>query len=238
MSTLDRYLLREIAVPFCVGMGLFFVVVAFAQVLLISDTVTGLSVTALEVLKALLYSLPPVMGLLIPVSVFFATLMGVGRMASDKELVGMAAGGVSPYRHLLVPASFGAVLAVACALSMIYGEPWGVRGIEALFKQSAQRALAGGVRAGEFHEWVSGVTFMAQDEREGELVDVVFADRRDQERPIVISARRGNVVSGQRTEDIVFDLRDGAIVLHDEGSELLRVLHFEKSRYRLDVARL
>ena len=42
MRRLDLYILREIAVPFVVGMGLFFVVVVFAQLLEVSErTVRG-----------------------------------------------------------------------------------------------------------------------------------------------------------------------------------------------------
>jgi lipopolysaccharide export LptBFGC system permease protein LptF len=103
---------------------------------------------------------------------------------------------------------------------------------------SAQRSLAAGVRVGEFNEWVSGVTFMAQRQTGKDLFDVVFADRRDERRPILISARRGRIATGARAQDIVFDLYDGAIVLHDDDSGMVRVLHFEKSLYRLDVQNL
>jgi LPS export ABC transporter permease LptF len=238
LRLLDRYLLREIGVPFAVGMGLFFVVVAFAQVLKLSDTVTGLGVTGLEVLEALLYSLPPLMGLLIPASALFATLLGVGRLASDREFVGMAAIGVSPYRHLRVPGAVGGVLALVCGFTLMVGEPWGIRGLRRVISSSAQRALASGVRVKQFNEWVPGVTFMAQEQVGSELRDVVFADRRESGRPIVISARRGRVGTGPRARDIVFDLYDGTIVVHDDHSDLVRVLRFEESRYRLDVARL
>ena len=57
------------------------------MVFVISDTVTGLAVSGLEIVQALIYSLPPLMGLLIPVSMFFATLLGVGRLAADRELM-------------------------------------------------------------------------------------------------------------------------------------------------------
>jgi LPS export ABC transporter permease LptF len=235
---LDRYLLREIGVPFAVGMGLFFVVVAFAQMLKVSDTVTGLGITGFEVLEALFYSLPPLMGLLIPASALFATLLGIGRLASDREFTGLAASGVSPYRHLRVPGAVGAMLAVVCAFTLMVGEPWGIRGLRRVISTGAQRALASGVRLRQVNEWVPGVTFMAQDQVAGELRDVVFADRREAGRPIVISARRGRVGTGPRARDIVFDLWDGAIVLHDEHSDLIRVLRFDASRYRLDVSRL
>jgi LPS export ABC transporter permease LptF len=238
LRILDRYLLREIAVPFCVSMALFFVVVAFAQVLKVSNAITGLGVTGIDIFQALLYSLPPLMGLLIPVSMLFATLLGVGRIASDHEIVAMSAAGISRYRHLRVPVVFGSLLATLCALILVYGEPWGIRGVRRVIKRSAQRALASGVRIGEFNEWVPGVTFMAQDEKDGALRNVVFADRRNAERPVVISAKRGRVVTGSRVRDMVFDLRDGNIVLHDQDADLVRVLEFEKCRYLLDVNRV
>ena len=238
MRTLDNYLLREIAVPFTVGLGLFFVVVAFAQVLKVSDAVTGLGITGGEILVALLYSLPPLLGLLIPVSLLFATLLGIGRVSSDREVIAMSAAGVSPYRLLRVPTALGLLLALVCAIALAEGEPWGIRGLRQLMAASAQRSLAAGVRVGEFNEWVPGVTFLAKSQVGKDLFDVVFADRRDQRRPILISARRGRIGTGERPQDIVFDLYDGAIVLHDDDSSMVRVLHFEKSLYRLDVQNL
>lgn len=235
MSTLDRYVLREIAVPLLVGLSLFFVVVAFAQVLTISDAVTGLGVSGADILQALIYSLPPLMGLLLPVSMLFATLLGVGRMASDHEVIGMSAGGVSPYRLLRVPITLSVVLALASGFALVIGEPWGIRGLRDLMSRSAQRALASGVRAGEFHEWVPGVTFIARERQGKELRHVVLADRRDAQRPLTIAAQRGRVVTGEQARDIVFELGDGSIVLHDEAQDTHRIIHFERSRYRLDV---
>ncbi|MBI5510495.1 MAG: LptF/LptG family permease [Deltaproteobacteria bacterium] len=233
MRTLNLYLLREISLPFVVGLGLFFVVVTFAQVLKVSDAVTGLGISGGDVVRALGYSLPPLLGLLIPVSLLFATLLGIGRVSSDRELVGMAAAGVSPFRLLYVPSALGLMLAGICGYALAVGEPWGIRGLRHLMATSAQRALASGVRVGEFTEWVPGVTFMARAQVGRELADVVFADRRDPARPMVISAKRGKVGAGLEPRDIVFELEDGAIVLHDR--EVVRVLRFEKSLYRLDV---
>jgi LPS export ABC transporter permease LptF len=238
MTTLDRYILREITVPFVVGLGLFFAVVSFAQVLKVSDSVTGLGITSGEILQALIYSLPPLLGLLIPVSGLFATLLGIGRLATDREIAGMCAGGVSPYALLRVPLAFGLVLAVLSGAAMSFGEPWGIHGLRQLMSRSAQRALAGGVRVGEFNEWVPGVTFLATGRDAGELTQVMFADRRDSRRPIVISARRGTIQEGSKAEDLVFFMRDGTILLGDRDSHASRVIHFATSLYRLDVGKL
>jgi hypothetical protein len=90
---------------------------------------------------------------------------------------------------------------------MVVGEPWGLSGLRDLMKRSAQRAIARGVRVGEFNEWVPGVMFLALGERNGMLENVVFADRRDDDKPVVISARTGRVEQGDEAADIVFNLR-------------------------------
>ncbi|MBI3178052.1 MAG: LptF/LptG family permease, partial [Deltaproteobacteria bacterium] len=238
MSTLDRYLLREVAVPFAAGLGLFFVVVSFAQLLKVSDAVTGLGVTGGEVLTALAYSIPPLLGLLVPVSLLFATLLAVGRMSADREIVGLLAGGVAPDRLLRVPLALGMACALISGMALVWGEPWGVAGLRRLMAESAQRALTSGVRVNEFHEWVPGVTFMATREKRGELFDVVFMDRRDSKRPLVISAKRGRLAAGTRAADLVFDLKDGTILMQERGSDTHRAIKFERTLYRLDVGKL
>ena len=239
MKTIDRYLLREISLPFMVGMGLFFVVVAFGQVLKVSDSVTGMGVTGPEIIQALLYSLPPLMGILIPVSTLFAVLLAVGRLANDREVIGLCAGGVSPYRLLRVPFVFGAIFAVVSMYATMVGEPWGVKGLRNLMSRSAQRTLAQGVRVGEFNEWISGVVLLAREKKaDGRLLDIMFADRRDPRNPVVISAVEGEVKSGEKSRDLIFELENGVILLETGRSDSSRVIHFEKMLYRLDVNRL
>lgn len=238
MTGLDRYLLREIAISLVVGLGLFVVVLVFAQILAISDAITGLGISGADLMRALLYSMPPLLGLLLPASLLFATLLAVGRWSSDREILALSAAGISPYRLLRVPLALGLLLGGISAVSMAWGEAWGIRGLRSLMSRSAQRSLASGVRPGEFHEWLPGVTFRAQ-RTQGELMyDVMFADLRNVRRPLVVSAREGTVKVGERARDIVFDLRDGAMVLRDRESAQRRVVHFEQSLYRLDVDQL
>src|SRR5688572_30354703 len=125
MSRIDRYLLNEIALPFASGLLLFFVVIAFTQIFQISDAVTGLGITGADIVKTFLYSLPSLLGLLIPIATLFATMLAVGRLSSDKELLGWAASGGSPYRLLRTPLSFGVAMALIAAPALLWGEAWG-----------------------------------------------------------------------------------------------------------------
>ena len=239
MKTIDRYLLREISIPFLVGMGLFFVVIAFGQVLKVSDSVTGIGISGVEILEALLYSLPPLVGILIPVSMLFATLLAVGRLANDREIIGLCAGGVSPYRLLRVPVAFSVVLAALAMYATMVGEPWGVKGLRDLMSRSAQRTLAQGVRVGEFNEWISGVVLLARGKKtDGSLENILFADRRNPNTPVVISAKAGRVQMGHQSSDLIFQLEDGVILLETGRKDSSRVIDFERMFYRLDVNHL
>lgn len=235
MTTLDRYLLREITIPLIVGLGLFLVVLVFAQILQISDAVTGLGISGSDMLQALAYSLPPLLGLLLPVSMLFATLLAIGRLSSDREVVAMCAAGLSPYGLLRVPLGVGLVLCLGSGIAMAYGESWGIKGLRDLMSRSAQRTLAAGVRPGEFHEWLPGVTFTSGARVDGVMQDVIFSDERDPEKPIFVSAKRGAVLEGERARDLVFDLRDGTIVVRERDGGARRIVHFERTLYRLDV---
>ncbi|MEC9464476.1 MAG: LptF/LptG family permease [Myxococcota bacterium] len=238
MKALDRYLLCEISLPLVVGLGLFFVVVAFGQLMQISDSVTGLGITSSDMLLALGYSIPPLLGILLPVSMLFATMLAVGRMASDREPMGWCAAGGSPYSLLRMPALMGLCLSGLTLLATLFGEPWGVRGIRDLMSESAQQALASGVNTGEFTEWIPGVVFYAADRDGEELVDVFFSDRRDRSQPLTVSAARGKLFGGSEARDIVFELRDGTIWLRDGDGGTQHRVRFERTLYRLDVGKL
>ncbi len=256
LGVIDRYVLRETIVPFVAGMMLFFVVVIFGEVLKISDSVTGLGIGLRDLGWALLYSLPPLVGLLLPVSALFSTMLGIGRIASDREVIALRVAGMSPLRLMRVPAVLGVVLGGLTLWATVWGEPWGIQGIRSIMSRGAQRALAQGVRAGEFTEWVPGVTFHVRatapepnshvvrgdtghhDERSALLYGLTFADLRDPKNPVVVAAESGQVVSTGSAGTILFDLHEGSMLLFERGKTGERRIAFATGQYRLDVAGL
>jgi lipopolysaccharide export LptBFGC system permease protein LptF len=254
LSTLDRYQLREIGAPFAAGLGLFFAVVSCGQILKVADSVTGLGVQGRDLLAALAFGMPPLLGVLIPVSCLFACLLAVGRLAADRELLALQAAGCAPARLLRVPAGVGLGMGLLAAVAMSWGEPWGIRGLRQLMARGAQDALARGLRPGEFTEWLPGVVLYAQ-RRDGEVLQqVLFADRRDRTRPLLAVARQGRLHRGERPQDLLFTMHDGTFVLQGPSTgpsggsgapggastevEVDRVVQFVDSTQRLDVGAL
>ena len=230
--------MKEILIPLCAGLALFFVVVAFGQLMKISDSVTGLGITGHELFQALAYSVPPMLGILIPVSMLFATLFAVGRLAADSEIIAWCAGGGSPFALYRMPFLLGSLLMLLCMTATTLGEPWGVHGLRDLMSRSAQRALAEGTQPGRFTEWVSGVVFYAEESTDDGLKKIFFTDRRDKSRAITVSAKEGKVVQGADATEILFELKDGNIWIEDRLGAKQRMLSFGETVYRINVGNL
>jgi LPS export ABC transporter permease LptF len=238
IRTIDKYLFKEITIPLLVGLGLFFIIIAFGQLMKISDSVTGIGITSGELFEALAYSIPPMLGILIPVSMLFATLFAVGRMAADSEIVAWCASGGSPFALYRMPLILGTVLMTVCMIATTLGEPWGVKGLRELMARSAQRALAQGTNPGQFTEWVSGVVFYAEARDGDRLQKVFFTDRRDSAQAIAVSAKEGRVLQGASANEILFELKDGNIWIQDQVAGRQRMLKFGETVYRLNVGNL
>ncbi len=237
-ATLRRYQLREIGAPFAVGLGLFMAVVIGGQVLKVADSVTGLGVEGGDLAAALLYGMPPLLGVLIPVSALFATLLATGRWAADQEILALQAAGCAPARLLLVPAALGLSLALLSGAALCFGEPWGVRGLRQTMARGAQTALARGLRPGEFTEWLPGVVLFAARRDADGLHEVVFADRRDASRPMLAVAQHGELRRGSRAEDLLLSMHAGSLLWRSDPADADRLVHFVDSTQRLDVGAL
>ena len=208
---LDRYVAREIGGGFAAGLGLFVVVVTFLQLLRLLDHGHAVGLGARELLTATVYALPPLLGLLVPISWLYACLLGVGRLAQDREVLALMQAGVAPGVLFRVPLRGGLLLAVLSAALLVWGEPWGVRGLSALLAGSAQRALSTGLQPQTFYGVGGGLTVYAEAAAAGELQGLVIAERRDG-RAVTLFAERAAVSRGPGAGEVTFLLRDGTVV--------------------------
>ncbi|MEC8049874.1 MAG: LptF/LptG family permease [Myxococcota bacterium] len=236
MTTFDRYLLKEMLAPLGAGMGLAFVVIAFVQLIQISDSTTGFGVTSSDLVMAVLYSLPPTIGLLIPIGLLFATLITLGRLEQDNELLAHSASGFSLIHLSRAPLILAVILSGFSAIGTVYGEPWGVSGLRDLLAHGAKRALADGVKPGIFYQWTPELTFYARGRDNGELVDWVLAERNG-EREMIVSAERGSLIADEDNLELQFAMSEGTVFRRQVGKEPV-LMQFKHGTYNLDIAKL
>lgn len=235
---MHRYLLRQLAAPFAVALLLCFFLLSFAQLLKTADATTGFGLGLGDIWRVIAYSLPPMLAVIIPLAWLFAVQLAIGRMGEDRELLALASFGLSPTRLLWIPGLMGLLLTLLCTSLQVWAEPWGVRGLRQLLARGAQRALTEAVQAGTQVQWVGGVSFSARTREGDTLRGIIVADRRHPVRPTLVTAEEGRLQPATGVADVVFAMERGSVVVEDLERGSARQLHFDRARYRLDVAGL
>ncbi len=190
MSVLDRYLAREILLPFAAGVIFLTQVLLATQLLGQGEVLFGSGVSALDVAAVVVTLIPHFLGFVLPVAFLLGGVLGVGRLTEDRELVALGAAGISPLRLVKVPLLLGlAVSAVALWLAMDV-EPRGLKAARARIDQIVKKNVSSDVRSGVFYEDIPTLTLYAEQARGGRWRHVLIADRSDP-RGLVLSLAQG-----------------------------------------------
>src|SRR5215471_13525384 len=112
LRILDRYLAREILLPFAIGLVILTFVMMMPPILEQGQQLIEKGVDLVTFFRILLTIAPSALAITIPMALLFGVLMGLGRLSTDREFVAMQACGVSIFRALR-PIAALAVLAFA-----------------------------------------------------------------------------------------------------------------------------
>ncbi len=233
MRAFDRYVCRQTMPLLAWTLAVSFLVLAFLQLVQISDSATGFGVTGRDLLWAIAYSLPPTLGILIPIGLLTAVLLTIGRMQSEGELLGYLAAGGTLRSLFRAPLSLAFMMSLCAGIGTVYGEPWGVSGLRELLAHGAKRSLAEGVVPGVFYRWTPNLTFYARDKQDGTMIDWLITER-TADRDIVVSAKSGSLLAKSDQLELEFEMQDGVMYFKD-GSHQPSMMTFEKGRYRFDI---
>ena len=107
--TIFRYVMSEMLFAFVICFFFFFIVFFVNQILLMAQQVLEKRVPLNQVVLLILFSLPTVIAMSAPFACLVATLMTVGRLSSDNEILVMLSSGLS-YKVIFFPAIFMGII--------------------------------------------------------------------------------------------------------------------------------
>jgi len=112
---LDRYLVREIVLPFFLWLLLLTFVLIMPPILQNAEQLIAKGVAWPIVLRVLVTLIPQALGITIPMALLLGILIGLGRLSADREFVALQACGVSIFRVMrpIVVLSLAAMAATA-----------------------------------------------------------------------------------------------------------------------------
>src|SRR5688500_12314881 len=112
MSIIDRYVVRQVLMPFLLGLLIFTFIFIIPPLLDYAEDLVAKGVAGSLVAALIALLLPQALAITIPMSLLLALLIAFGRLSADREFVAMQACGIS-LRRLLRPVTLIAVSAWA-----------------------------------------------------------------------------------------------------------------------------
>ncbi|HTP49401.1 MAG TPA: LptF/LptG family permease [Anaeromyxobacteraceae bacterium] len=191
MDTLDRYLAREILLPFAAGLLFLTQLLLASQLLAQADVLFGGGVSAWDVIRILADLVPHVLEYVLPVAFLLGAVLGVGRLAEYREIVALSAAGISPVRLVRVPLLLGVAVSAVAMWIALQLAPAGLRDARGRIDEVIKRNLQGEIRAGVFYEDIPGFTLYAAEVKPDGFRHVLIADRTNPSAPVLALSERG-----------------------------------------------
>lgn len=206
VSIADRYIVREILPPFLLGVG-GFVVLLFGDILYtLAEFIASGRITLQALGRLLAYKLPAIMVITFPVSTLFGVLLGLGRLARDRELQAMRLAGMSLGRLFAPVLAFALAMAAVTYLTNEYFAPWANHQANTLVRRAAFGEAFPQVREQVFFRAPGNRFFYVErvDDAERRLQNVMVYEVTPP-LPRLITARQA------RWDDRTWHLRDGVV---------------------------
>ncbi len=208
----DRYILKEIASPFAIGLLVYTFTLLIQQILILSKTLISKGATVGTIFEILLYLLPDFLSFTIPMATLMGVLAGMSRLSSDSEIVAFRTMGIRN-RQVLKPVmlfSLGSWL-VSSFLIMFLAPETNYR-FNRLYTGVALSQTVSGIKPGVFYKGLPSYSLYFRElERDGDWKDVLLYSTKKPEEDALLFARGGRFVSKQFQKDSQIVLSDGVV---------------------------
>jgi lipopolysaccharide export system permease protein len=237
---IDRHLVRQVALPFFSVLAVLLIIfVGYSLSRFLTQADAGL-LNSGEVLRLTFLKVLIALEVLLPISLYFGLMLGLGKLHSDSEIIALQAGGISEARLVRPIGTLAIPLALAVAALSFYVRPW------AYTQTYEMRAIAEAssdmdrIKAGQFYltRKATGEAVNESHERERAIfiekispqqaLEHVFIRTRIGDELQVISSRTGTLVERPDAEFHILELDNARLYKRvDDGPDLIaRIEHF------------
>jgi lipopolysaccharide export system permease protein len=236
LKIIERYITRELLIPFSVVAAILVVLYAsFSSATLLAGGVTeSLGIPAM--VKLILLRTLIALEVLMPISLYVAVVMGLGRLYRDQEISVLRSAGVSEHRITYAVLLVAIPIGIASGVFSIFLRPWAYAESYIMNAQAGAELNTDRFQAGRFYgsERKGRVVYIGSKDDSGkQMNDVFHYVRKNGVSEIIIAkeARQREPVAGQRPQ---IGLSDGFVyrLVRDGTKDTL--VQFEKLAYFTD----
>jgi LPS export ABC transporter permease LptG/LPS export ABC transporter permease LptF len=216
---LDRYMLKEVGPPFALAVGVLTFFLVIDRVYQLTDLVITKSVPFHMVLGLLVYMLPGVLALTVPMALLVAVLLAGGRLAGDLEIAAFKASGVSPLRLFAPFLALALVVSVAVASLSLLLAPAASGAFQNQLFRILQTKATTGIKERTFSASFNQMVMYVDDISASQVAlrGLLVSDERDAKLSRIIVAREGRLFSDAKTRRVTMRFIDGSVSETDTG---------------------
>lgn len=232
LKRLDLYIIGSTIKPFFGALLVTTSILILDRVFDLMDLIIKKGIPLDVVFQVMLYSLPFILSMTIPMSVFVGSLVAFGRLAQDLEILALLSSGVSLNR-IAFPVVF---VSIFITLFMFWFNdrivPESNYKLKNLILDIAEKRPTSQIRAGTFSQVGNFWIYVGKkDDRSGEIWDVIIQKLDEREMQTVVSGE--GVMFIDQDRNLNFVLGNGYIHDYDRRSGNYKRVKF--SEYRISI---
>lgn len=230
LGIFDRYLLRETALAWGGVAGvLVLVVVVNRFAVYLGQAASGVIPPGASFLLIGL-STVSLLEIVLPVSLFLAAMLTLGRLYRDREAVAAFVCGLRPIRLYSAFMLLALFAAAVLAWLSLYASPWAAAEGHRIEAQARARAQVSVLAPGRFKKLANGGVFYADaTSHHGQELLGIFAQMNEGDESVVVTAARGHFVQNATRGERLLLLEDGHRYKGIPGSLNWTITRFERS---------
>ena len=213
MKILDKYLLKSFLTTFATVFVILFFIFILQTVWLFISELAGKDLDFILILKFLLFAMPRIVPLVLPLSVLLASIMTFGSLAENYEFAAMKSAGISLQRAMKSLFFFIVILSVVSFVFANNVIPYAEYKFINFRRNLAQRTPAMAIAEGQFSE-VGNYTIKV-DKKSGDNGNILngviihIKLNNGEGNKTVIKAKRGELISSESSNTLKLVLYDG-----------------------------
>jgi lipopolysaccharide export system permease protein len=212
---LERYVQREVREKLVWILGLLVLILTSHRFVdYLAEAAAG-RIPGYMILQLLLMKMLAIFPRLLPAAVFFAVILALTRLSSDKELLIMTGAGISGAHQLVYVLKFAFVFAIFVFFISNFLSPWAEAQVNQLKIRARQESDLAGISAGRFKEFSGGgrVVYVEDVSSDRQRMEKVFLQIRE--------AGKLGVLASDSARIHLDDATDSRYVLFEQGRRYL-----------------
>ena len=234
---INRYILREISLPFFLVLFLLTFVLLIGKILQLMDLMINKGVSVIDIAKIIFFLMPSFLIFTIPMSLLISLLIGLGRLSGDNEITALKASGISLYQ-LLYPVALASLITFLISLiTGLFLVPHSNYATKNLLFNIAKQKVSIGIREKVFHDDFKGLLlYVDRIPPHGNFMEgVIISDNRITGKPCTIIAQKASLVSDLKSLTVTLRLENGSAYMVEANLKNYQKMDFSFYDINLDV---